>query len=267
MTIIKEGTIRQLIIITLKVSKYKFKTAHIFTRFPLLKLTIEEKYFFFLSPIRIRIMNFSNEHFHIFLYFGLIYSPFKPFLNSQNSCRQTSGSHFYPFSNIKNLQWKKSVFFFLLPLRIGILNHLKWIYPNIFAFWITLYSPFKPFLNSQKSCRQTSGSHFYPFSSIKNLEFLFIWDGSLYIYVTLSHFWSKLSETLPHWLLWRVWMRKSFSPPKKKSDQGFLALKTPFDQFWAFFEHRWGNRRSKRRKIFFSPLGLIWLIFVLYSMW
>ena len=36
------------------------------------------------------------------------------------SCRKTSGTHFYPFSSIKNLLLKKSVFFFLLPIRIRI---------------------------------------------------------------------------------------------------------------------------------------------------
>ena len=135
MTIIKEGTIRQLIIITLKVSKYKFKTAHIFTRFPLSKTYNWRKVFFSSSYIYvyIRILNhlkwiFSN------IFAVWIDSPSKPFWNSQKSCGQTSGSHLYPFSSIKNLQWKKSVFFFLLPIRIRILNHLKWIFSNIFAF-------------------------------------------------------------------------------------------------------------------------------------
>ena len=44
------------------------------------------------------------------------------------SCRKTLGSHFYPFSSIKNLLLKKSVFFFLLPILIHIMNHLKWIF-------------------------------------------------------------------------------------------------------------------------------------------
>ena len=96
----------------------------------------------------------------------------KPRLKFAKYCRKsckTSGSHFYPFSSIRNLQLKKSVFFFLVPIRIRIMNHLKWIFSNIFAFWIDI-SPFNPFLNSQKSCRKTSGSHLYSFSSIKNLQ-------------------------------------------------------------------------------------------------
>ena len=50
--------------------------------------------------------------------------------------RKTLGPHFYPLFSIKNLQWKK-VFFFLLPILIHKMNPLKWIFSNIFAFWIS----------------------------------------------------------------------------------------------------------------------------------
>ena len=75
----------------------------------------------------------SNKYFQIFLHFGLIYNQFKPFLNSRKSCFKTLGLNFYPFSSIKNLQLKKRAFFFLLPIRIQIMNQLKWIFSNIFC--------------------------------------------------------------------------------------------------------------------------------------
>ena len=132
---------RNLILISLNTARSRDARllAHIYTRFPILKTYNERKVFFSSSYLYVYIhWTISNEYFQIFLYFGSIYSPFKPFLNSQKLCCQTSGSHFYLFSSIKNLEWKKSVFFFLLPIRIRILNHLKWIVSNIFAFWIDI---------------------------------------------------------------------------------------------------------------------------------
>ena len=129
-------------------------------------LQLRKSVFLFLLLIRIRILNYLKWIFsNIFAFWINIhytYSPFKPFLNSRKSCRKTLGPHFYPFSSIKNLQLKKTVFFFLLPIPIRIMSHLKWIFSNIFAFWL-IYGSFKPFLNSQKYCHKTLGSHFYLF--------------------------------------------------------------------------------------------------------
>ena len=72
-------------------------------------------------PIRICTYNNQLKYFQIFSHFGLIYSPFKAVFSSRN----TQGSHFYPFSSIKNLVLKKSVLIFLLPIRIGKMNNLK----------------------------------------------------------------------------------------------------------------------------------------------
>ena len=106
----------------------------------------------------------------------------------QKSCRQTSGSHLHPFSSIKNLQLKKGVFFFLLPIRIRILNHLKWIFSNIFAFWILFkHIPNILCLKDDIFIRRLRHD-FWLFK--KGLNGLYInpkckniWDGSIYVYL------------------------------------------------------------------------------------
>ena len=103
---------------------------------------------------RLKVMNHFLRHNNIkcldtiLLYKNLICSAFwalgdeKPHFKFTKyclkSCRKTLGSHFNPFSSIKNLLLKKSVFFFLLPIHIRIVNHLKWIFSNKFAFWIDI---------------------------------------------------------------------------------------------------------------------------------
>ena len=69
--------------------------------------------------------------------------------------------HFYPFSSIKNLQLKKSVFFFLLPIRMHIMNHLKCIFSNIFAFWIDI-KHIKAFFKQPKVLPQDFRCTFLP---------------------------------------------------------------------------------------------------------
>ena len=66
------------------------------------------------------------------------------FLNSRKSCRKTLGSHFYPFSSFKHLQWKKSIFFRLLDYTY---MHNEPSQMNIFKYFFIL-DPFKHIISN-----------------------------------------------------------------------------------------------------------------------